>query len=104
LDPAKAPWSLAEPSVRFRWRAAPEVSAIVIELRQVVSSPGNSIADFLREMSEKLQAQRPQNLVLDMRVNGGGNLQTARDFMKSLPILVPGKIFVLTSPWTFSAA
>jgi len=104
LDPAKAPWSLAEPSVRFRWRAAPELSAIVIELRQVVSSPGNSITDFLRETSEKLQAQRPQNLVLDMRLNGGGNLQTARDFMKSLPILVPGRIFVLTSPWTFSAA
>ena len=27
-----------------------------------------------------------------------------RDFVKSLPSLVPGRIFVLTSPWTFSAA
>jgi hypothetical protein len=39
-----------------------------------------------------------------MRVNGGGNLNTARDFMKRLPELVPGRIFALTSPWTFSAA
>jgi hypothetical protein len=104
LDVTKAPWSLAEPDARFRWRAAPELDALVIELRQVVSSPGYSITEFLSEMTTKLQARRPKNLVIDMRLNGGGNLQTARDFMKTLPILVPGRIFVLTSPWTFSAA
>jgi hypothetical protein len=43
-------------------------------------------------------------VVLDMRFNGGGNLTTARDFMKRLPALVTGRIFVLTSPVTFSAA
>jgi hypothetical protein len=104
LDPSKAPWSLAEPDARFRWRAAPELDALVIELRQVISSPGYSITEFLSEMTTKLQARRPNNLVIDMRLNSGGNLQTARDFMKTLPILVPGRIFVLTSPWTFSAA
>jgi hypothetical protein len=39
-----------------------------------------------------------------MRLNGGGDLNTTRDFMKRLPTLVRGRIFVLTSPWTFSAA
>lgn len=104
VEPNKTPWSLAEPDVRFRWRPAPELQALVIELRQVQSTPGSSLPEFLTEMSQKLQAQRPTNLVLDMRLNSGGNLQIARDFMKALPILVPGRIFVLTSPWTFSAA
>jgi hypothetical protein len=39
-----------------------------------------------------------------MRANGGGDLNTTRDFMQALPGLVPGRIFALTSPWTFSAA
>ena len=55
-------------------------------------------------MTRTIVARQPRSLVLDMRANGGGNLQTARDFMKSLPNLIPGRIFVLTSPWTFSAA
>src|SRR6185503_12822956 len=44
------------------------------------------------------------NLVLDMRLNGGGDLNNTRDFAETLPALVPGRVFVLTSPWTFSAA
>jgi hypothetical protein len=33
-----------------------------------------------------------------------GHLTKARDFAEELPGLVPGELFVLTSPWTFSAA
>jgi hypothetical protein len=100
----KAPWSLSEPDAPFRWRAAPEVDGMVVELRQTFSSPGNAIEDFLAATTERIRSTSPRNLVIDLRVNGGGNLNTARDFMKSVPGLVPGRIFVLTSPWTFSAA
>ena len=100
----KAPWSLGQPDLPFRWRAAPELKAIVIELRQMQDAPGHPIGEFLVQVGQQLQAARPQNLVVDVRMNGGGNLQLTRDFMKSLPILVPGRIFVLTSPRTFSAA
>ncbi len=47
---------------------------------------------------------KPKNVVIDLRVNGGGNLNLARGFVQSLPSLVAGRIFVLTSPYTFSAA
>ncbi|HUQ80935.1 MAG TPA: hypothetical protein VM076_07360 [Gemmatimonadaceae bacterium] len=104
LDSARAPWSLGEPRTTYRWRAAPELAAMVIELRATTNSPTASITSFLDEVASKLEAQRPRNVVLDMRFNGGGNLNTARDFMKRLPTLVPGRIFVLTSPVTFSAA
>jgi hypothetical protein len=81
----RAPWALEEPSVRFRWRVAPEVDGLVVELRQTYNAPGKPIAAFLGEMSDEIRARRPQDLVLDMRLNGGGDLTTARGFMRSCP-------------------
>lgn len=104
LDTAQAPWSLRDPGEPFRWREAPELDALVIELRQNRGSDAHPIDRFLDAMTRTLREKRPRHLVLDMRINGGGDLNTTRDFMQSLPDLVPGRIFVLTSPWTFSAA
>jgi hypothetical protein len=104
LGVAQSPWTLNEPNVAFRWRAAPEIDAMVIQLRQVFDSRDRTIASFLDEMTQTITKEHPRNLIIDMRLNGGGNLNTARDFMKSLPKLVTGRIFALTSPWTFSAA
>jgi hypothetical protein len=98
------PWALRDPNARFRWRRAPEVDGIVIELRQNNNAEGQTIAAALAEFEAALRAERPHNIVLDMRMNGGGDLNTTRDFMRSLPQRAPGRIFVLTSPWTFSAA
>ncbi len=101
---ARAPWSLTEPDAAFRWRWAAEINAPVIDFRQNNDSEKRSIASFLAEVEAMLKARRPQNIVLDMRLNGGGDLNTTRDFMQALPKLVRGRILVLTSPWTFSAA
>lgn len=104
LQPANAPWALQEPGEPFRWRVDKDLDALVIGMRQVRDAPGHSIREFLTQMTDKIKTEHPRNLVLDVRLNGGGNLQTARDFVKSLPSLVPGRIYVLTSPYTFSAA
>jgi hypothetical protein len=103
LAAASAPWSLTEPDAPFRWRWADELNAPVIDFRQNSDAETRTIASFLGEMEAMLKAKRPQHVVLDMRLNGGGDLNTTRDFMQALPKLVPGKILVLTSPWTFSA-
>ena len=100
----KAPWALRDATVPFRWRDAPELGAIVVEFRQNFGRPGQTIELFMTEVEAELQRRRPRNLILDMRLNGGGNLQLTREFAKRLPTLVPGRIFVLTSRWTFSAA
>jgi hypothetical protein len=104
LPPDKAPASLRDPDEPFHWRSAPEVDAIVVDLRQNVGDDGHPIDRFLRDATRAIREAKPKNLVLDMRLNGGGDLNTTRDFAESLPALVPGRIFVLTSPWTFSAA
>jgi hypothetical protein len=100
----KAPWSLRDPDIPFRMREAPDLSAMVVELRQNNDSETKKIADFIAAVTARLRATHPENLVLDMRMNGGGDLTTTRELMQSLPKLVPGRIFALTSPWTFSAA
>jgi hypothetical protein len=77
---------------------------MVIDMRQNTDAQGQTIGDFLRGMIERIRSQAPQHLVLDLRMNGGGDLTKTREFMQSLPRLVPGRIFALTSPWTISAA
>ncbi|HYV20188.1 MAG TPA: hypothetical protein VFC25_14280 [Verrucomicrobiae bacterium] len=101
LGPEQAPEALRHPEEPYRRHAAPELDALVVELRQ---NDGDGIQRFLSETTRAIREARPKNLVLDMRLNGGGDLNNTRDFAESLPSLVPGRIFVLTSPWTFSAA
>ena len=104
LPVASAPWALQEPGKPFRFRSAPEINGFVVQLRQTMDAPDRSVRDFLNEMLETIKRDHPMNVVVDMRLNGGGDLNKARDFMKALPGLVPGRVFVLTSAWTFSAA
>jgi hypothetical protein len=73
-------------------------------MRQNDGDDAHPIDRFLRDATRAIKEAHPKNLVLDMRLNGGGDLNTTRDFAESLPGLVPGRIFALTSPWTFSAA
>jgi hypothetical protein len=103
-DQPNAVWAFQQQGTPFRWRDAPEIDGMVIELRQTYNAPDLPIRKFLDSMTAQIQQRKPRNIVIDMRMNGGGDLNTARDFMKSIPTLVPGRIFALTSPWTFSAA
>ena len=97
-------WSLQDPETSFRWRPAPELGGLVIQMRRIVDGPGQSILAFLDSMKTKIAADHPRNVVIDLRMNGGGNLNNARDFVKTLPGMVPGRVFVITGPGTFSAA
>ncbi|MHC1766448.1 MAG: hypothetical protein AB9869_19460 [Verrucomicrobiia bacterium] len=52
-----------------------------------------------------ISVEKPTHLIVDLRFDSGGNLNTTRDFMQALPTLVPesGRIFAITSGRTFSA-
>lgn len=105
LAPSRAPWSLQEFGSTMRRRDAPELDAVVIQLRANTNG-ALPIATFLGESDSIRKAAGRSNIVLDMRMNGGGNLQLTRDWMQSIVSRLPpaGRVVVLTSPWTFSAA
>jgi hypothetical protein len=103
-DESRASWAFQQPMERFRFRDAPEINAVIIQLRQHVDAGKMKLATFL-ETSEKQRVQLGRkNVVLDMRFNGGGNLMLTRDFIRQWPEHVPGQFFVLTSRQTGSAA
>ncbi|MBL8519816.1 MAG: hypothetical protein JNK75_04010 [Betaproteobacteria bacterium] len=104
LDPARAPWALQEPVRRLRLRHDAALDAVVIEMRQTSNSAEERLAPFFEAVNKLIEEKQPANLVLDLRLNGGGDLTTTRDFAEQLPTRVKGRVFALTSPWTFSAA
>jgi hypothetical protein len=63
------------------------------------------LRDFLDEVIAKVRGERPRYVVVDMRMNGGGDLTKSYDFARALPGAARGApIYVVTSSWTFSAA
>jgi hypothetical protein len=66
---------------------------------------GSGLSPFFASTLANLQANPPSNIVLDLRFNMGGDLNRARDFATRLPALARGgKLYVITSGRTFSAA
>lgn len=104
LAPDQAPWALRDPDTPFRMRDAGEIDAFVIEMRQNHNSRAAPIDEFMMDALLAARESGRRNLVLDMRMNGGGDLNITRAWVRRLPRAVPGRVFVLTSPWTFSAA
>lgn len=99
----KARWSLRDAEQPFRWRVAPNIDTPVIDLRRTFSSASAAPPAVFDAVRAAVAQAKPQNLVLDLRLNGGGDLTRARDFGASLLTLVPGSVFVLTRtatpPW-----
>lgn len=104
LPTAQAPWVLRDAGQRLRWRHDAEIDAIVLEMRQASDAQGEPLGAYFDAVRAAVLVHKPRHLVLDLRFNGGGDLTRTRDFAEELPRLVPGRLFLLTSPWTFSAA
>lgn len=106
LAPEQAPWSVAAHGETFRWRDAPDMDALVIDMRANNNTATRKVLEFLNEAEAQRVALGRPNIVLDMRTNGGGNLTLTQAFMADWPNKLgpQGRFVVLTSPWTFSAA
>ncbi|MEZ4457799.1 MAG: hypothetical protein R2882_14810, partial [Gemmatimonadales bacterium] len=104
LAPPGLPWAFHEPTVLLRHRVDRDLGAVVAQLRINRDAPDRPMAEFLAAVAAAVTESGLPHFVLDLRFDGGGDLNTTRDFVQRLPRLVPGRIFVLTSPYTFSAA
>jgi hypothetical protein len=101
-----APWALQELDEPFRWRDAPDMDAVIVQLRRNTDLGERRIMALLLEAEAARERLGRANVVLDERYSPGGNLQLTNEFFTAWPAKLPanGRIFILVGPRTFSAA
>lgn len=103
---ADDPLYLQSPDSFYRVESLPDIGAAYIQFRANVDF-NREIDMFVatQETIDELQQQSPQYVIVDQRFNIGGDLNTTRDLMQSLPEIVgeDGRIFVIITGRTFSA-
>lgn len=78
--------------------------AYYVQFRSNADEDGHSISAFVSQVQEELAANKPRVVVLDLRLDQGGNLVSTADLMQRLPAMASVRhIYLLTSAWTFSA-
>jgi hypothetical protein len=75
------------------------------QFRSNADEPRHPIGEFIARIEREIAATRPRRVIVDLRLDQGGNFTKTASLMKRLPTLVDsiGHVAVLTSAWTFSA-
>lgn len=105
LDGVETPSYLARPDQNF-WHTYLEADNILyVQLNRFRDQEPLLISDYLAEVLAEAGKREVRHAVVDLRFSPGGNYMLANDFSRLLPEVVPnGRIFILTSGNTFSAA
>lgn len=98
------PTYLRHSSNLFSLESLPE-RGLYIGLAHNDDTDESPIATFLDSAIARVRSEQPPYIVVDLRMNGGGDYTTTYAFAQALPEAANGApIYVFTSPWTFSAA
>ncbi len=100
---AKDPLYLQEPDRVFRIVELPAIGALYLQLRSHLGTDDEPIEDFMRAARARLGELKSENLIVDLRFDGGGNIDPTVAFFNGLAAAVPGRIYVIVSRLTFSA-
>ena len=100
------PLWLQAPLSYHRLIELPERQALYAQLNMVTDIEGQTLAAFGRRIGERVRATRPRALVLDLRLNQGGNGDLRHEFVRELirASSEETRLFVLTWRGTFSAS
>ena len=98
-----APLYLAEGSKAHRLRKLPELRAVYVQFRSHFDAPEETMDAFMHAVDAAIAEAAPKHLIVDLRFDTGGNADLTRDSVKELIARIPGTIYVLTGPYTFSA-
>ena len=101
---AGKPLYLQEPDKPFR--LIPLEEGYYLQFRANHGSfDGETVEQFAQRALVTLRAARPRFIILDQRLNSGGDLNTTRDLMRGLGDIIgpSGRLVILTSGRTFSA-
>ena len=109
-DNAKQPgplW-LKDPQNKFWFQYFPDSRAVYVQLNQIGNKDDETMESFSKRLLEVIDANPVDRLVLDLRLNRGGNGEFNRPILRALikanKIDQKGKLFVLVGRSTWSAA
>lgn len=106
-DGAPTPLWLSRPTDTYWYRYLPESRTLYCQLNAILQNPEDSLAAFLARAITTADSGNAVRLVLDLRLNGGGNGQWNRDIVRALiksRYDAPGRLLVITGRRTWSAA
>jgi hypothetical protein len=103
VDPRPTPLYLQQGERLFRVAYLAELDALYLQMRVHFDMDGETVAGFISEVDQQLAAQHPRHLIVDLRFDTGGDIDTTREWQRTLPTRIPGRIYVLVGPYTFSA-
>lgn len=88
------------------WHDFPADGLLYVQINRVGDQGPVGLSAYLSRMLDEAAKKPIRNAIVDLRFNPGGNYTLTADFTRRLPELLPpsGKLFILTSAHTFSAA
>ncbi|PLP59248.1 hypothetical protein CYK37_12355 [Mesorhizobium loti] len=106
LQGVQVPPALTRPDQYFWHDYLADGSVLYVQINRVRDQDGKSLSGYLADVLAEAKTRQIRNAVVDLRFDPGGDYTQSADFAKQLPALVPqdGKVLVLTSGTTFSAA
>ncbi len=75
---------------------------LYVQFRNNADEPGYPIGAFVDRVKKEIAGQKPKFVVLDLRLDQGGNFTSNASLMKHIADDVE-RVYMLTSAWTFSA-
>ncbi|MGH7003857.1 MAG: hypothetical protein ACREIP_07910, partial [Alphaproteobacteria bacterium] len=105
LDGVPLPASLSRPNRNY-WHDYPRPDLLYVQINRVSDQSPAGVSQYLSDMLAEATTKPIANAIVDLRFNSGGNYVLTADFTRRLPTLLPpgGRLFILTSANTFSAA
>jgi tetratricopeptide (TPR) repeat protein len=106
-DGAPTPLWLKDPKNKFWFEQLPNSKVVYAQLNEVNNKADESLADFSKRLLAFVEANEVEKLVLDLRLNRGGNGSLLRPLVLGLiksKVNQRGRLFVLMGRSTWSAA
>ncbi len=97
------PLYLQDSASLFRVVPLPGIEALYVQFRSHLDGPNEKITDLMHTVDAAIEARHPRRLIVDLRFDIGGNTDLTREWTRTIPDRIPDRIYVLVSPYTFSA-
>lgn len=105
---APTPLWLKDPQNFFWFEYLSDSRTVYVQYNVVSDKPTETVADFSKRLFDFVAKNPVDRLVIDVRLNGGGNNFLNRSLLRGIiqttKIDQPGKLFVIIGRQTFSAA